>query len=192
LAWVFAVLLPLVARGQVPVPEAVKTSAVAAVEALGQKVVYGDHAAAVERMYPRWRKRMAKRLGGEEEVASKLASVGEEMARKGVSIISFKTLGEPTAYEVWPGKTPPDSTETVYDKWLLFIPTRVQIRMIEEDSPRAQVWNKFSFQVAIADKEALDWTFIDGATMSVSDLRSLFASLPANLELPLVKWEQAK
>jgi len=47
----------------------------------------------------------------------------------------------------------------------------------------------YGFQVAIADKGSDDWTFISGSDISVADLRSLFTSLPANLELPEVKRE---
>jgi hypothetical protein len=113
------------------------------------------------------------------------------MAKRGVSIISFKVVGEPTAYEVWPGKPREGSDEPVYDKWMLFIPTCMQFRTIAGDPPRAHVINSFSFQVAISDKSREDWSFINGSGLSVSDLRSLFASLPANLELPLVKQEAA-
>ena len=40
------------------------------------------------------------------------------------------------------------------------------------------------FQVAVTDKGKEDWTFIDGAGVTVNDLRSLFVNLPMNLELP--------
>ena len=180
---------------QAPAPREVTSSAIAAVEALGKRVVLGDHKAAIESMYPQWKKRMAKRFGGIEKLEQQLDGIGEEMARNGVGIISFKTMGAPRAYEVWPGK-PLDGVEgeaqPVFDKWLLLIPTVTQFRIMQGDPPETHVINSHGFQVAIADKGRNNWTFINGSDVSVSDLRSLFASLPANMELPPVKREVAE
>jgi hypothetical protein len=49
-----------------------------------------------------------------------------------------------------------------------------------------------SFQVAISDKAALDWTFIDGSDLTVGDLRSIFGNLPLDLELPALEKKQVK
>jgi hypothetical protein len=40
------------------------------------------------------------------------------------------------------------------------------------------------FQVAISDKDKIEWSFIDGAGLVVQDLRSLFISLPQDMVLP--------
>jgi hypothetical protein len=40
--------------------------------------------------------------------------------------------------------------------------------------------------VAIADKEDLNWTFIDGSGLTPADLRGLFITLPQDMELPPV------
>lgn len=184
-----AAAMPAGAQGEAP--REVVASAVAAVEDLGRKVVLGNHKAAIDSMYPQWKKRMAMRKGGIEELERELDGIGAQMARNGVSIISFKTNGAPRIYEVWPGKSA-EGEEPVYDKWLLLIPTITQVRIVQGEPARATVIDSHGFQVAIADKGQNNWTFINGSDVSVSDLRSLFASLPANMELPAVKREVAE
>lgn len=182
----------LTAVAQTVAPREATASAIAAVEALGKRVVLGNHKAAVDSMYPQWKKRMAKRYGGLEKLERQLEGIGEEMARNGVSIISFKTIGVPRVYEVWPGKLPEgagEDAEPVFDKWMLLIPTLTQFRIMQGDPPESHVINSYGYQVAISDKARLDWTFINGSDVTVADLRSLFASLPANLELPPVRRE---
>ncbi len=187
------ILLGSVASGQGAGPPEVVKSAISAVEDLGREVVSGEYQVAVDRMYPKWKERMAMRKGGIEALERELSSIGEVMARNGVSLIAFKPEGAPKVYEVGPG----DSSEeaegvTNYKKWLVLIPTVTQFRMMQGDNPRNRVINSHGFQVAISDKDKLDWTFINGSDVSVSDLRSLFITLPGNMELPEVKREEAK
>lgn len=181
------------ASAQTVAPGEVVASAVAAVEELGNRIVLGDHKAAVENMYPQWKKRMAKqRPGGLEQLERELEGIGAEMARNGMSIISVKTKGVPRAYEIWPGKAREGAeAEPVFDKWLLLVPTVTRLRIMRGEAPNLQTIDVdlHGFQVAIADKGRNNWSFINGSDVSVSDLRSLFASLPANMELPEVKRE---
>jgi hypothetical protein len=186
-------LLPVsVCRGGVAPPEVVD-SAIQSVEELGRKVVLGEHKVAIDKMYPQWKERIAKRAGGLEKLEKDLDGIGAMMARNGLSIISFKTVGEPKSHEVWPGK---GSTEAnpIYTKWLLLIPTVTQLRVMDRtgERPQTRTINSYGFQVAIADKADLDWTFINGSDVKVSDLRSMFTSLPANMELPPVRPEEVK
>lgn len=181
------------ATGQGAGPPEVVRSALAAVEDLGDRVVRGNYAVAIERMYPQWKERMAKRKGGIEALERELAGIGEVMARNGVSLFSFKTQGAPKVYEVWPGESSGlDEGETNYTKWMVLIPTVTQFRIMSPNSPKAQVIDSQGFQVAISDKDKLDWTFINGSDVSVSDLRSLFITLPANMELPEVVLPQPR
>ncbi|MFC7336787.1 hypothetical protein ACFQY0_06335 [Haloferula chungangensis] len=187
-----AMLLPAVSA-QTVAPPAVVKSATAAVEELGKKVVNSDYKAAIDSMYPQWKARMAKRKGGMKKLEEELAGIGEYMARNGVQIISFKVSGAPKAYEVWPGDRADAAEGAInYTKWLLLIPTVTQFRIFHDESPKGSVINTHGFQVAIADKGQDNWTFIDGSDLSVSDLRSLFITLPANMELPPVKREEAE
>ena len=187
-----AMLLPAVSAQTVVPPEVVK-SALASVEELGKKVVNSDYKAAIDSMYPQWKERMAKRKGGMKKLEEELAGIGELMARNGVQIISFKVSGAPKTYEVWPGEQVEGAEgEINYTKWLLLIPTVTQFRIFHDESPKGAVINTHGFQVAIADKGKNNWTFIDGSDLSVSDLRSLFITLPGNMELPPVKREEAE
>lgn len=189
LAWVMAAAAwPWSALAQEVAPPEVVNSAVAAVQKLGDEVVRGRHEYAIERMYPRWKERTAKRLGGMEALEKQLAGVAEQMQRKGISMLSFKPVGVPKVYEVWPGK----KVETVdgkpqevlvKTKWMVFIPTVTKFRVIDDVGKYRYIESK-GFQVAIADKGSDDWTFMDGSGISVSDLRSLFPDVPRNLELP--------
>ena len=58
------------AQGTGRVPQSVLDQAEAATRAMGQQVLQGNFRVALERMYPRWKKRAAKKLqGGQVELA---------------------------------------------------------------------------------------------------------------------------
>ncbi len=177
------------ARGQVAPPADIAASAVSAVEELGKQVALGNHKVAIEKMYPKWKERMARRVGGMEALEKQLEGIGEMMAKQGVSLSSFRPTGMPVCYEVWPGKkiSIEDGKEVeqlVYEKWLLLIPTETEYRITQPGTPPTfyKITSK-GFQVAISDKGKNDWTFIDGSSITVADLRSLFITLPENMEL---------
>jgi hypothetical protein len=194
---VFRLLIPFLvpsvlvcsAAAQVVAPAAVKRSAIAAVEDLGDKVVKGRHRVAIDRMFPKWKERMAKRKGGLEKLEQELEGIGAMMARNGVSLISFEAVGEPSVYEVDPRG---GDGGVVFEKWLVLIPTVTTFRIMDPDSPKLHEIESHGFQVAIAGKEKLDWTFINGSDVTVADLRSMFVTLPVNMELPKVKRVTAK
>jgi hypothetical protein len=48
------------------------------------------------------------------------------------------------------------------------------------------------FQVAISDKGSNEWYFIDGSAVTVSELRSLFITLPEKMDLPALDKKQIK
>lgn len=183
----FAVALARPAVAQMVAPPEVVRSAVESVEDLGRKIVMGEHRVAVDRMYPKWKARLAKRSGGIDKLEAKLLSSGDVLARYGMSIISVKALGVPKSYEVWPGKN--SAGEVVMTKWLVLVPTVTRLRVLQEGTAKAYHIDNYGYQVAIADKGTADWTFINGSDVEVADLRSLFTSLPANIELPAVKQE---
>jgi len=169
-------------------PAAVINSAVTAVQKLGDEVVRGHHQYAIERMYPRWKERAAKRLGGMEVLEKQLAGVVEQMQRQGISMLSFKPTGAPTAYGVWPGKKievvkGKEQEVLVTTKWMVLIPTATKFRIID-DVGKYRYIERTGFQVAISDKGTNDWWFMDGSGITVADLRSLFPDVPHNLELP--------
>jgi hypothetical protein len=172
-----------------PTPE-VSASAVAAVRQLGSEVVQGHYKVAIDRMYPQWKERAAAKIGGMEKLEEKLTEASREMVRQGVSMVSFQPAGAPQVFEVWPGKKMQTvngkPTETlVYTKWLVLIPTVTRFNIIKDHQNR--VIESRGFQVAISDKGKNDWTFIDGAALTVRELRSLFLTLPEDFKLPEIE-----
>ncbi len=178
----------------------VVTSAVAAVAKLGEEVVLGRYQMAVERMNPLWKERTAKRMGGMEALGKQLDAVAAEMVKQGISMISCKPQGQPRVLQVSPGKKTVKESganveKLVYTKWLAFIPTVTKFRVmrkIEGQVPKQIIIESTSYQVAISDKGANDWTFIDGSGLKAGDLRSLFSTLPQDLELPPVERREVR
>ena len=169
-------------------PAEVINSAIAAVQKLGDEVVRGRHEYAIERMYPRWKERAAKQLGGMDVLQKQLAGVVEQMQRQGISMLAFKPTGVPKAYEVGPGK----KTEVVNGKeqevmvtttWMVLIPTSTKFRLID-DVGKYRYIERTGFQVAFSENGKNDWWFMDGSGITVADLRSLFPDVPRSLELP--------
>lgn len=174
-----------------PVPTAVVNSAVEAVRKLGDEVVLGRYQTALDRMNPLWKQRTASRMGGMAELERKLQSVAAEMMRQGITMISFKPDGRPITHEVAQGtkkvvQNGVESERMVFTKWMVMVPTVTRFRIIAEGNPRPIVIENTGFQVAIADKEDLNWTFIDGSGLTPADLRGLFITLPQDMELPPV------
>ena len=177
-------------------PEIV-SSAVKAVADLGKEVVMGRYQVAGERMYPQWKERAAKRMGGMDKLQEQIDGVGKRMLQQGISITDFSPQGQPRAFEVHPGKL----VEVVdgkqverlrYTKWLVLVPTVTRFRTHIKGDPIAVIIESTGFQVAITDKGKDDWTFIDGSGITIKDLRSLFVNLPLNLELPSLEKRQIK
>ncbi len=174
-------------------------SAVEAVAALGNAVVEGRYQIAVDRMNPKWKARYAKRAGGIEKLEKALKSVPAEMVRQGIKMVSFKPQGKPIAFGVSPSSIELQSqtgsgnrkseTRLVNTQWMILVPTVTHFRITRQDgagnAETADI-ESISYQVAISDRGKLDWTFIDGAGLTVNDLRSVFISLPKDFKLPPV------
>jgi hypothetical protein len=174
-----------------PVPATLAPSAVAAVAKLGDEVVLGRYQAAIERMNPIWKERTAARMGGMAALEKQLAGVAAQMVQQGISMISFKPQGQPRVYEVSLGKrvfkeNGQDIERLMFTKWLVLVPTVTKFRIIREGDPRPLVIESTGYQVAISDKDRIDWTFIDGAGLNPGDLRGIFITLPQDMELPPV------
>ena len=199
--WIMT-LAVLVAEEALPAPSAaappdVVNSAVAAVRQLGEQVVLGRYQFAIERMNPLWKDRAARRAGGMEALENQLNKVAREMVRQGISIISSEPEGRPRALEVSPGTTTrtvdgQTIEEPVYTRWMVFVPTVTTYRIIMEGEPRPLIVESTGFQVAVSDKDPIDWTFIDGSSVTVNELRSLFISIPADYELPPIGRRQSR
>ena len=182
------------------VPQAVVDSAVEAVRKLGEQVVLGRYQTAIERMNPLWKERTAARLGGMEVLERKLEQVTAEMVRQGITMISFKPQGKPITYQVAPVKHTVrtggvEAERLVFSKWLILVPTETRFRILQKvpgQAPKTHIIENTGFQVAIADKDKLDWTFIDGAGLGPADLRGLFITLPQDMEMPPVNKREVR
>jgi hypothetical protein len=179
------------------VPPEVAAAAVAAVGKLGDEVVLGRYQAALDRMNPLWKERAAKRTGGMAALEKQLAGVAAQMVQQGISMISFKPQGQPRVYQVAPTKRKVrqngvEVERLVNTKWLVLVPTATRFRIIREGIPKPLVIESIGFQVALADKGKNDWTFIDGAGLTTADLRSLFITLPQDMELPPIEKKEVR
>jgi hypothetical protein len=179
-------------------PPDVVASAWTAVEKLGLEVTRGNYKAAIERMNPQWRERMAKQTpGGEEAIQKQIEGAAKRLAQEGVSIVSSVPQGTPRSFEVGPGKRvekvagEPDVEVLIFTKWLVFVPTLTKYRLMLKGDPKPVFIEKVGFQVAVSDKGKNDWTFIDGSGLTVNALRRLYVNLPHDLELPPISERQA-
>lgn len=177
-------------------PADVVASASAAVASLGEQVVLGHYQVAVERMNPLWKKRTAERMGGMEKLEKELDGVARQMVQQGISMISFKPVGQPRSYEVGAGKkvekvNGQDVESLTFNQWMVLIPTVTKFR-ITRQKEKTVVIESIGFQVAVSDKGRNDWTFIDGSGLSVNDLRNLYFNLPQDMQFPPVEKREAR
>lgn len=200
--WLLCFLISIASvKGQNAVEEQaspeVVASAVSAVGELGKQVVLGRYQVAMQRMFPQWKERTAKRLGGMDKLEKELESVPEKMLAQGISITDFVPQGQPRAFEVIPGKkvsmvAGQQIEQLIYTKWLVLVPTLTKFRVFIPNDSKPVIIESTGFQVAISDKGKNDWTFIDGSGVTVNELRSLFINLPQDLELPPLEKRQIK
>ena len=206
-----ALLLPTLASGQglvesdvvaEEVPATAIASAVKAVDELGKSVVQGRYKFALDRMNPKEKERLAKEVGGLEALEKKLEGVSAEMVKQGVRIISSKPQGKPIAYGVEPkmvtqkmdGKGK-EVSRWFFSQWLVVVPTVTRFELLHRMEGQPAKWiqiESLSFQVAVSDRNKEDWTFIDGAGLTVGRLCNLYKTLPADIKLPEVHKRQVK
>lgn len=183
---VLVFIAPVVAQAERPSVEVVQ-SAIAAVNRLGESVVKGDYATVLQRVNPTWRERLATRLGGGQAFLKQFQQAAQALTKQGMSVVSMKAQGFPQCFEVFPGKKVEmvngRSVETLIStKWLLLVPTQKIVRLT---TPTENMMLEVTgFQVAVSDKAQLDWSFIDGAAVSVADLRAMFINFPMDQALP--------
>lgn len=164
-------------------------SAQAAVADLGKQVVLEHYEVAIQRMNPQWKERLAAKMGGPEAMEKQLSAASAEMVRQGVKITEFKPQGQPRSFEVGPGKKVEavggvSVEKLVYTKWLVLVPTLTRFRILPENAQKPIVIESTGYQAAVADKGKNNWTFIDGSSLTLNELRKLYINLPADLELP--------
>ena len=179
------------------VPRGVVRSAEEATKALGAQVLKGNFAFSIQKMYPRWKERAAKRKGGMEKLVAELLRAPAEMQAKGITMLEFQTGVAKGRHEVHAVLVPDSEGREVrvFKEWLVIVPTTTRFRVIDPESRVVKRIETYGFQVAIADKDQKEWTFIDGSNLGVSDLRRFFPSLPADRDgigMPLVGGKEIK
>mgnify|MGYP001344851361 FL=1 len=140
-------------------------------------------------MNPQWKERLAAKVGGIEALDKQLSAVAGEMLSQGVKITEFKPQGRSRSFEVGPGKKVEiingvNVEKLVYTKWLVLVPTVTRFEVLPEKATKPIVIESTGFQAAISDKGRNNWTFIDGSSLTLNELRKLYINLPADLELP--------
>lgn len=173
--------------GEIVLQQASKDSAQAATQALGNEVLKQNFTYAVDKMYPRWLQRQAKRMGSEVKLRKALEQVGEQMDQAGITIDAFVAMPAGKAFHVHPKKKAGvQQIRTGNDvdyEILVIVPTEMKMSFYSQEQAKRSFLRK-SFQIAISKDAGLTWTFIDGATLKKQDLRSIFPLLPQQLTLP--------
>jgi len=193
---IFAILVAIclgVASGQgdtdlpsrQPLDSTMGSSAQKAVQEMVNEVMKGNVKLAFANMYPRWKKKAAKRHGGMLKLEKEMAVVVGMMRKNGVSILSYKAGMPKSGFEVWPEAEKKlvngvrrATGRTAYRDWVVFVPTVARYRVVDPTTKKTRVIERRSFQVAVMTKGEGKWTFIDGSNMELKDLRNLFPSLP--------------
>jgi len=161
----------------------------AAVQKMGLELMRGNFKYSQERMYPRWKRRLAKRIGSMERLEQQLASGDQQRVKMGL-IVSSYLADTPTAFfDVWRAKKvgadsgklilDDEGREIVVGHWLVVVPTTTQVKVPDpQQGGRMRTLEEKSYAIAIAEKGTNDWYFLTGMKPTIQDLRSLFPSLP--------------
>ena len=164
------------------VPAEVLASAVDAVQKVGDQTLRGEFDEVVEQLYPRFRQRAAKKLGSNEELVNQMRKLVNEYAASGITITKFSA--EPALH----GFSIPE-----FNEWLVFVPTTRTVRFIDPQTGLKEVKEVSDYEVAVrSQKDGGTWSFLNGSTMKIQELRSLFPSLPADIEEWAVPQKRAR
>ena len=179
-----------VTYGQVAVEQQVAASAQMAVQNLGNELMQGNFSYGYERIYPRWKRRLAKRYGGADKLDSQIQKGNAQKRDLKVIVSSYKAQQPTSFFSVWRSKKIDNNTgkpiinhlgqNMVVEHWLAIVPTITRIKIPVADVPGSirEIEEK-SYTIAISEKGSHDWHFMTGLRPTVQDLRSLFPTLPA-------------
>lgn len=164
-------------------PRSVALEAQIATQNMADEVRRGNFRVTIDSMYPRWKGRMAGRSGGEAALEKRLLSAMDQIKKGGVTIQSFTAAEPTTVLGVWRQKRLVDGEEKfIPTEWMALVPTTTTLRVAAKgEVHRVQ---SDGFQVAIRPINGGEWTFIDGRTLEMAELRAVFPSVPKDLQLP--------
>ncbi|BDS05788.1 hypothetical protein NT6N_08280 [Oceaniferula spumae] len=192
--------------GAVAVDPMISDSARAAVQKLGVEMIKGNFQYSIDRIYPRWKRRLAMRNGGMEKLDAALAQSVQGQIKMQMKVVGYQ-VGQPTAFfSVWrakkidaaTGKPVIDATgrEVIVTHWLAVVPTVIRVKVPDPNmGGKIREIEESTYSLAISEKGSNDWYFMTGMKPTVQDLRSLFPSLPADekaLHLPPSKAREIK
>ena len=195
-----------IGAGPVAVDPVIADSAQAAVQRLGLEMMKDNFQYGIDNMYPRWKRRLAKRMGGMDKLDAALAKSTQQQMKMRMKVVGYKA-GRPTAFfSVWrakkidpnTGKPLIDATgrETIVSHWLAVVPTTVRVRIPDpQQGGKIREIEESSYTTVVSEKGSNKWHFMTTMKPTVQDLRSLFPSLPADekaLNLPPSKAREIK
>ncbi len=176
-------------QGQVAVDHNVAISAQKAVQKLGLEMMKGNFKFGQDRMYPRWKRRLAKRVGSMEQLEAQLAAAAQQKINMQLAVTAFNARLPTSFFSVWrakkidprTGKPMRDATgrEIIVDHWLAVVPTKTRVKFPDAKIPgKNYLLEEEGYTIAISEKGANDWHFMTGLKPTIQDLRSLFPTLP--------------
>lgn len=183
----------------VNVPPNTISSSQRATQLLGDNVIKSNYLYALEKMYPRYRKRQEK-ASSARAFKQQFVDMGKTLNTMGVTINSFKAHEPVSFFRVWPQIKPAAKLKIergeqkdvvagdVLYNWLILVPTTQVWTFTSNGGRPPRKLKRVGFQIVVALESAVpgqeQWTFIDGGTIKPQELRSMFPSLPQQLVLP--------
>lgn len=181
------------------VPAATMEAVQSATQTLGNNILNGNFSYAVEKMYPRYRSKQEK-LHGRMDAKKIELDMSTSLNNMGVTITSFTAEKPIGVFKVWQQIKPSVKlrldqgiktelkASDVFHNWLFIVPTTQVWTFASKKGGPPRRLKREGFQIAVAQETPVagqeTWTFIDGASMTTQDLRSVFPSLPVRLVLP--------
>lgn len=179
------------AQGRVAVEPAVAVSAQAAVQKLGQEMMKGNFEYGQQRMYPRWKRRLAKRYGGMQKLEDALTAAAQQKIKMRLAVVAFKAARPTSFFSVW--RTPKYDLLTkepikdasgkvvIVEHWLAIVPTTTRVKIPDmEQGGRIRTLEEQSYSIVVSEKGTNDWYFMTGLKPTIQDLRGMFPTLPPN------------
>jgi hypothetical protein len=183
----------------------VAASAQAAVQKMGIEMMKGNFNYGNERMYPRWKRRLAKRHGGMAKLEARLASAAQQQVKIGMMVTAFHASLPTRFFSVWrakkrdaAGNPVMDATgrEVIVEHWLAVVPTVTRVKIADpQRGGKIRTLEESSYTMAVSEKGKNEWYFLTGMKPTIQDLRSLFPSLPPSekdLGLPVSSAREIK
>lgn len=208
--WAISVVLLGSAMAQEPGlvvagPE-VASSAQAAVQKMGLEMMKGNFNYSHERMYPRWKRRLAKRHGGMERLEAGLAGAAQKQVSMGMMVTSFHADLPTSFFSVWRAKKRNSTTgevvrdatgrEMIVEHWLAVVPTLTRVKIADaQKGGKIRTLEERSYTIAVSEKGKNNWYFMTGMKPTIQDLRSMFPTLPPqekDLGLPVSSAREIK